>query len=155
MSELEDILGKELVAQIEKKIGQNKLIINDGKLIPKHRFDCINISLREHKEKCALQTREIEELKKKNNELLSLIDKHSQLISENYILKTLLEAKVIEYKQVRSLLKIEGLSYNTIRKVLNKRLNQLRDNEPDLFYEKDEMYVLVPYKKMIKRKSNE
>ena len=155
MNELKNLIGNELFDLVQKKVGKLRLIVDDGKLIPKHRFDCINISLKEHKEKCSELTNRIQELEKQNNELLFQESKIAKLNCENYILNALLQAKVLNHSYVRSLLKLEGLSYNSIRKVLNKRLNKLKETMPDLFYENNDMYVLVPYKKFITRKSNE
>ena len=50
MDELVKLLGNELYSQVKSKIGERGLIIDTGMLIPKHRFDCVNISLKEHKQ---------------------------------------------------------------------------------------------------------
>ena len=155
MNELKELLGEKLYYLVQEKVGQKELLVNDGKLIPKHRFDCINISLKEHKEKCLKQANKIQEIEKQNKELLSFIDKIKKLQCEIYILKHLMNAKVLNYSYVRSLLKLEGLSYNSVKKVLNKRLKHLQETEPTLFYENNNMYMLVPYKKIITRNLNE
>ena len=59
MDELEKLLGLELFTRLKQKLGEIKLLIDDGKLIPKHRFDCINLSLKDHKE-------QVKELREKN-----------------------------------------------------------------------------------------
>lgn len=42
MEEIEKLLGTELFTQVKEKIGDKTLIINDGKYIPKQKFDDLN-----------------------------------------------------------------------------------------------------------------
>ena len=126
---------------------QNKFLVSNDKLIPKHRFDCINIALKEYKEKYIELQNKINNLEKINNELMSLINKKLKVEQENYILQHLLKSQVINYAYVRSLLKIERLSFSTVKKVLNKRLKELKQNKPYLFYTETASFMIVPFKK--------
>lgn len=126
---------------------QIEFLVSDGKLIPKHRFDCINIALKEYKKKCSEMQNKINNLEEKNNELVNLINKILKVEQENYILKHLLKAQIINYDYVRSLLKIERLSFNTVKKVLTKRLKELKQIKPYLFYSETTSFMIVPCKK--------
>ena len=69
MDELVKLLGNELYSQVKSKIGERGLIIDTGMLIPKHRFDCVNISLKEHKQTVISQKQRIAELERIAEEL--------------------------------------------------------------------------------------
>lgn len=47
---LEELLGKELAEQVTTKLGDKKLMLDDGKTIPKSRFDEVNNQKKELKE---------------------------------------------------------------------------------------------------------
>ena len=50
---MKELLGEELYNQVKEKIGDKELIINDGKYIPKSKFDDLN----EDKKKIQSQTK--------------------------------------------------------------------------------------------------
>lgn len=66
-----------------------KTLIDDGKFIPKHRFDCINLSLKEHKE----LVRELESSQavflKQNKVYKEIIKELTVYKTENELLKKL------------------------------------------------------------------
>lgn len=101
--ELENLLGKDLLAQVRQKLGNAKLLVDDGKLIPKHRFDCINISLKEHKERVRELTAVGEELKQKLQAIDNLSNRLRRLERENRILaesvSALLPYKIADSKE--------------------------------------------------------
>ena len=42
MEEIKQLLGDELFNSVTEKLGDKKLLIDDGKMIPKSRFDEVN-----------------------------------------------------------------------------------------------------------------
>lgn len=50
MEDLKGLVGEELFAQIQAKLGDKKLLIDDGKMIPKHRLDEVSDNLKAQKE---------------------------------------------------------------------------------------------------------
>jgi len=64
MDELKVLLGDELFKQVSEKLGDKKLIFDDGKMIPKYRFDEVNSSLKETKESKDNLEKEISKIKR-------------------------------------------------------------------------------------------
>ena len=64
MDDLSVLLGDELYKQVSEKLGDKKLIFDDGKMIPKYRFDEVNSSLKETKESKENLEKEISKIKR-------------------------------------------------------------------------------------------
>lgn len=63
MKSLQELLGDALYQEVTEKLGGVRLVPEDEKMIPKHRFDCVNVMLRDVKEKLARAVAEAEELR--------------------------------------------------------------------------------------------
>lgn len=72
------------------KIAFERTLIDDGKFIPKHRFDCINLSLKEHKVQVA-QLKEVNaDLNKQVQGLICRLAETDKTNKENCLLRELL-----------------------------------------------------------------
>ena len=66
--DLKEILGEELYNQVKEKIGDKKLLVNDGTYIPKNKFDDLNEDKKKIKQQLDDANKKIEELSKINAE---------------------------------------------------------------------------------------
>lgn len=143
MNEVQRVLGDALYLAVQQKLNGQELYIDDGKLIPKHRFDCINISLREHK----LLVKELQE----ENQQLKLAAAESERLKQRAefaeeeleIYGLLSEAKARSYKALRSLLNTGGLHGAALIASVKKQIRKLRQSDRYLFYDCT-TYKLVP-----------
>ena len=147
MDELEKLLGPELFIRLKQKLGDIKLLIDDGKLIPKHRFDCINLSLKEHKE-------QVKELREKNaaleNELKSqkeLQEKVKDLEKQVLIYSVISKSKARNIQTILPLLHVDDLFGMELVDSLEKQIRSLRRSDSYLFTDGSELYRIVPYSK--------
>ena len=147
MDELEKLLGPELFARLKQKLGDVKLLIDDGKLIPKHRFDCINLSLKDHKE-------QVKELREKNaaleNELKSqkeLQEKVKDLEKQVLIYSVISKSKARNMQTILPLLHVDDLFGMELVESLEKQIRSLRRSDSYLFTDGSELYRIVPYSK--------
>ena len=147
MDELEKLLGPELFIRLKQKLGDVKLLIDDGKLIPKHRFDCINLSLKDHKE-------QVKELREKNaaleNELKSqkeLQEKVKDLEKQVLIYSVISKSKVRNIQTILPLLHVDDLFGMELVDSLEKQIRSLRRSDSYLFTDGSELYRIVPYSK--------
>lgn len=147
MDELEKLLGPELFTRLKQKIGDVKLLIDDGKLIPKHRFDCINLSLKDHKE-------QVKELREKNaaleNELKSqkeLQEKVKDLEKQVLIYSVISKSKARNIQTILPLLHVDDLFGMELVDSLEKQIRSLRRSDSYLFTDGSELYRIVPYSK--------
>lgn len=77
-------------ANYSEQTGNDKTLIDEGKFIPKHRFDCINLSLKEHKAQ-VIQLKEVNaDLNKQNQSLIYRVTETDRITNENRILRELL-----------------------------------------------------------------
>lgn len=92
MEELLKLLGQDLYNQIVEKLGTKKVllhndgekfILDDGKLIPKHRFDEVSASLAGLKEQIDQRDKELKELKTLAGSNTELAQKISDLEKQN------------------------------------------------------------------------
>ena len=65
MDKLKELLGEELFNQVKEKIGDVKIMIDDGNFIPKARFDQVNEEKKELKEMLKERDKQLEDIKKK------------------------------------------------------------------------------------------
>ena len=147
MDELEKLLGLELFTRLKQKLGDVKLLIDDGKLIPKHRFDCINLSLKDHKE-------QVKELREKNaaleNELKSqkeLQEKVKDLEKQVLIYSVISKSKARNIQTILPLLHVDDLFGMELVESLEKQIRSLRRSDSYLFTDGSELYRIVPYSK--------
>ena len=73
---IKELLGEELYTQVSEKIGDKKLILNDGSFVPKNRFNEVNElknSLQEQLTERDNQLKELSKSVKGNEELLTQI----------------------------------------------------------------------------------
>ncbi len=64
MDDLKTLLGEELYKQVSEKVGDKKLIFDDGNMIPKYRFDEVNTSFKESKESKENLEKELSKIKR-------------------------------------------------------------------------------------------
>ena len=147
MDELEKLLGPELFTRLKQKLGDVKLLIDDGKLIPKHRFDCINLSLKDHKE-------QVKELREKNaaleNELKpqkELQEKVKDLEKQVLIYSVISKSKARNIQTILPLLHVDDLFGMELVESLEKQIRSLRRSDSYLFTDGSELYRIVPYSK--------
>lgn len=147
MDELEKLLGQELFLRLKQKLGDVKLLIDDGKLIPKHRFDCINLSLKDHKE-------QVKELRTKNaaleNEVKAqkeLQERVKDLEKQVLIYSVIAKSKARNIQTILPLLHVENLFGMELVESLQKQIRSLRKTDSYLFTDGSELYRIVPYRK--------
>ncbi len=147
MDELEKLLGPELFTRLKQKLGDVKLLIDDGKLIPKHRFDCINLSLKDHKE-------QVKKLREKNaaleNELKTqkeLQEKVKDLEKQVLIYSVISKSKARNIQTILPLLHVDDLFGMELVDSLEKQIRSLRRSDSYLFTDGSELYRIVPYSK--------
>jgi vacuolar-type H+-ATPase subunit I/STV1 len=150
--DIKKLLGEELFAQVEEKIGDKQLILNDGNYIPKGKFDELNNSHKEYKAQLEERDKQLAELKKKakgNEELTQqlndLQEANKQKIDEyeNKLSKQKLNFKIREeiskekaknVKAVEALLDMEKVKMDgeTVTG-LSDQLKTLKESDPYLF----------------------
>ncbi len=138
MSTVKEILGEELYAQVADKLDGRNLIVDDGKLIPKHRFDCINISLKEHKLLVA-------ELREKANAYDEVKLKLDTVKNELNVLNLIMRSRPKNCIAVRANINVESLTGKKLEREVNKQLAELKASDPYLFIDDTQcVYKLVP-----------
>ena len=144
MNTVKEILGEELYARVRDKLGNDKgLIIDDGMLIPKHRFDCINVSLREHKSL-------VLKLREENSRLAIGFSEFERLKLENERLKRELRISVLilaekpkNFNAVRSNIAVGELTGKKLDAFVKKRVCELKKTDSYLF-QGERLYRLTP-----------
>lgn len=117
MDFLKEILGDELFKQVVEKLGDKKLILDDGKMIAKANFDVISEKYKQAKQQLEEQKTEYEKQLSDNNSKLSEFEKYSQLTASqkdeilklkasNEAMKSEYDGKVKAY-QKQSLIDLE------------------------------------------------
>ena len=144
MNTVEEILGKELYAKVREKLGNDRgLIIDDGMLIPKHRFDCINVSLREHKALVQKLQEENRQLSEQLTEFESIKLENSKLKREQRIMELIILSKPKNFNAVRSNIEVGESTGKKLDSVVNRRISELKKTDPYLFYG-EQKYRLIP-----------
>lgn len=140
MSTVKELLGEDLYAQVESRLGNNSLIVDDGKLIPKHRFDCINISLKEHKKLVA-------ELREKADGYDAAKLELEAAKTELKVLNLVMFARPKNCIAVRANINIGSVTGKKLEREVKKQLAELKEKDPYLFIDDTEcLYRLVPVK---------
>lgn len=153
MEKLRELLGDELFEQVEEKLGDNEVdIVNDGRWIPKDKFDSLNNEKNEYKEQIKELNKELGELKDKAKDDDEVTEKIEELEIE-------IENKEKEMESLRktNAIKFEILKNNPkdvadilphidndVVKIednkiigLEEQINDLRENKSYLFKEEE------------------
>lgn len=127
--DLKELLGEELYSQVEVKLGDKKITVDDGNFIPKSRFDQVNEAKKELDTQLKDRDKQLEELSKNNKDSEALFKQIKDLQALNKQTQTDYEAKIdkIQFdnvldsalssakcknnKALKSLLDIEGIKY--------------------------------------------
>lgn len=152
--ELKELLGEELYKQVEEKVGDKKLIINDGNYIPRERLNEKTEEIKTLEEQLKERDNQInqlkedtsasDELKAKIKELQetnketekTLTEKLTQTRKEAEIEKALLKNKARNPKAVKALMDDSKLELTDDGvKGLDDQLKLIKENEPYLFEE--------------------
>lgn len=146
--DLKQLLGEELYNQVTSKLGDKKIMVDDGNFIPKARFDKVNDQKKELETQLKTSSETIETLKKNNSDnetLQSTIGEHEKTIEKlrkeaedkdfNYSLRDALkEAGCIDSKALEVYLTKENLKLEDGKIVgLEEQLNSLKESKTYLF----------------------
>ena len=140
MTTVRELLGEELYAAVADRLGGRSIIVDDGKLIPKHRFDCINISLKEHKQL-------VSELREKADAYDRTERELQKIRTELDVYNIVMRSRPKNCIAVRANIKVGTLTGKKLERAVNKQLDALRASDPYLFIDDTEtVYRLVPVK---------
>lgn len=146
--DLKQLLGEELYNQVTSKLGDKKIMVDDGNFIPKARFDKVNDQKKELETQLKTSNETIETLKKNNadNETLqSTISEHEKTIEKlkkeaedkdfRYSLRDALkEAGCIDSKALEVYLAKENLKLEDGKIVgLEEQISSLKESKKYLF----------------------
>lgn len=150
--QLKELLGEEVAKQVDEKIGDKKLVINDGSYIPKAKFDEVNTAKNDYKQQLDERDKQLEELKKQakgNDELTkqleSLQEENKKAIEEyedklkKQQLDFAVESKVMQAKArnpraVKGLLDTEKIKLDGEQVLgLDEQLDEIKKSDPYLF----------------------
>ena len=146
--DLKQLLGEELYNQVTSKLGDKKIMVDDGNFIPKARFDKVNDQKKELETQLKTSSETIETLKKNNSDnetLQSTIGEHEKTIEKlkkeaedkdfNYSLRDALkEAGCIDSRALEVYLTKENLKLEDGKIVgLEEQLNSLKESKTYLF----------------------
>lgn len=149
MEKLVEILGQELFDQVSEKMGDQKLIINDGNYIPKQKFDEANNSKNVLKDQVSELTTQLETLKKSakgNEELERTIEalqatntdwsnKYQMNILENAVKFKALQEKARDIGDMTKFIDLQAVTMNEDGTVdgLDAQFDELKKNKAYLF----------------------
>lgn len=123
MDKLKKLLGAELFEQVEEKLGETKLMVDDGNFIPKSRFDQVNQEKNELKDQLKDRDSQLTELKKQvkdNEELTSKITELQELnekTAEDYEQK--LTAQKYDFALEKALAKAGAKSTKAVKALVD------------------------------------
>ncbi len=155
MDELKVLLGDELFKQLSEKLGDKKLVFDDGKMIPKYRFDEVNISLKEVKESKENLEKEISKIKRDFKDTEGLTQKIESLqedLKNQKIQSELKEKQTLKKIALKDALNASGAKHpellegkfeldkielDTYGKIIDfdKQLEPIKEGYKDLFGE--------------------
>lgn len=148
--DLKQLLGEELYNQVTSKLGDKKIMVDDGNFIPKARFDKVNDQKKELETQLKTSSETIENLKKNNSDnqtLQNTISEHEKTIANlkkeaedkdfNYSLRDALkEAGCIDSKALEVYLTKENLKLEDGKIVgLEEQISSLKESKKYLFEE--------------------
>ena len=150
--DLKELLGEELYNKVKEKLGDKKIMIDDGNFIPKARFDEVNEQKNEYKKMVDDRDKQLESLKEKAKGHDDLTAKLTELEEQNKNTKTEYEAKMAELKKntaidlflskqkaknvkaVKALLDMGKVSLDGENLIgLEEQLKALKESDPYLF----------------------
>lgn len=97
--DLKELLGEELYNKVKEKLGDKKIMIDDGNFIPKARFDEVNEQKNEYKKMVDERDKQLEQLKEKAKGHDELTAKLTELEAQNKQTKEEYEVKMAELKK--------------------------------------------------------
>lgn len=109
MENLNELLGEELYNKVSEKLGDKKLLINDGSYIPKSKFDETNTAKSQLKEQVGQLSTQLESLKELSKGNTELEKKIADLQKTN----TDWESKY-QKSTVEAAIKLEAIKHNAI-----------------------------------------
>ncbi len=148
--DLREILGEELFEQVQEKLGDKKIdIVNDGRWIPKSKFDDVNTEKNEYKEQIDNLNKELgklknkikddDEISKKIGELEKEIENKEQEMEKirktNAIKFEVLKANPNDVADILPHLKDDTITIAEDGTItgLKEQLESLKENKPYLF----------------------
>lgn len=146
--DLKQLLGEELYNQVTSKLGDKKIMVDDGNFIPKAIFDKVNDQKKELETQLKASSETIETLKTNNSDnetLQSTIGEHEKTIEKlkkeaedkdfNYLLRDALkEAGCIDSKALEVYLTKENLKLEDGKIAgLEEQLDSLKESKNYLF----------------------
>ena len=153
--DLKELLGEELYGQVQSKIGDKKLILNDGNFIPRDKFNSLNEELKGLKAELTNRDTQLNDLKVKaagNDELTKKIEELNNLNSQTKTeyetkIKDMQLSKAIESALTKNNAKFSDLLTSKIDKSkliidgdnvlgLDDQINGLKTNYKELFGQK-------------------
>lgn len=149
---LKELLGEELYSQVTEKLGDKKIMVDDGNFIPKYRFDQVNqakkdleIQVKERDTQLANLSKnnkdneqlltQIKELQTLNNQTTTDYEAKINQMQFDYALEgALTNAKCKNTKALKALLDIESIKYQEGKlDGLESQLNSLKESDGYLF----------------------
>jgi predicted RNase H-like nuclease (RuvC/YqgF family) len=145
---LEELLGTELYKQVTEKLGDKKIIVDDGNFIPKSKFDQVNDDKKAYKGQVEKLQTDLEDVSKKAGEVeglntvitelkqtLESKDKEIKDRDFNYSLDSALkDAKCKNTKALKALLDMENIKYQEGKlDGLENQLTNLKESDSYLF----------------------
>lgn len=149
---LKQLLGEDLYSQVIEKLGDKKIMVDDGNFIPKKRFDEVNEAKKELSKQLADRDKQLDDLSKKVNgneelvrELETLKAANAKTVEEyeakikanefNYALDNALNsAKSKNNKALKALLDIDSIKYQDGKlEGLESQLDALKKDAGYLF----------------------
>lgn len=161
---LEELLGAELAAQVQEKLGDKKLgVVNDGTWLPKSKFDEVNEEVKSYKAQLAERDDQLTKLAKENKGSEDLIAQINQLKEQNQLAteqfqkelqdrdfnyaleKSLSSSKVRNTKAAKALLDLEKVALKDGQlEGIEEQLNALKETDSYLFLS-EETVVKPPH----------
>lgn len=146
--DLKELLGEDLYSQVTAKLGDKKIIVDDGNFISKDIYDKVNDDKKAYKKQVENLQTDLEDIRKKAGEVEGLntvindlkqnLEKKDKEIADrefNYSLDTALkDAKCKNTKALKALLDMEGIKYQEGKfEGLEKQLEGLKESDSYLF----------------------
>lgn len=100
MQELKEILGEELFTQVSTKLGDKKLILDNGNFIPKHRFDEVSTKVSSLQEVIKKNEDDLKALKKSAEGNEELTKQISELQKQNKEQEKVFTEKELKQKKL-------------------------------------------------------
>lgn len=115
MEKIKELLGEDLFNQVKEKLGDKKLMVDDGNFIPKSRFDEVNEQKKEYKSMLDDRASQLEDLKEKAKGNEELEEKIKELEETN-------QSKIEEYEN-----KIKQINFD---RKLEKAISSVKGKNP-------------------------